>query len=326
MAPQQQDLWQLVNSFRVSQALYVAATLGLGDLVKDGARGADDLARATGTHPDALYRLLRALASIGVFHEDAERQFSLTGLGQGLRSDSPESVVGWAQFVGRPHIWDAWGELLHSIRTGENAFKHVHGTDVWSYRTEHPEDGRSFDRAMTDLTKHIHKAILAAYDFGRFETVVDVAGGRGALLVALLDAYPELHGVLFDQPAVVADALEHERLRVEAGSFFERVPEGCDAYILKWIIHDWEDEECLRILRTVRAAMRDGARLLVLERIIAEPNTYPAATFSDLNMLVMPGGRERTSDEFAALLARGGFALQSIHGDDPIAVIEAVPA
>jgi hypothetical protein len=317
------SLWQLVNGYRLTQALYVAATLGLGDRIGDGARSADDLAAETETHPDALYRLLRALASVGVLHEDDGKQFSVTELGSGLRSDSPVRISAWAAFVGRPHIWNAWGNLLHSVRTGENAFKHVHGTDVWSYRNEHPEDGEIFDRAMNDLTVHINKAILDAYDFGRFGTVVDVAGGRGALLVALLDAYPKLRGVLFDQPAVVADAISHERLRVESGSFFQSVPEGGDAYLLKWIIHDWEDAECLTILRNVRAAMDDEATLLLLERIIGEPNTDPAATFSDLNMLVMPGGRERTVDEFAALLAEAGFELRSVSGGDPIAVLEA---
>jgi hypothetical protein len=321
--PPRQDLWQLVNSFRLSQALYVAGTLGLADLVGDGARSSDDLARDTDTNPDALYRLLRALASVGVFHEHENRDFSLTELGQDLRTDSPSTIAGWAAFVGRPHIWHAWGDLLHSVRTGENAFKHVHGTDVWSFRNDHPEDGRIFDRAMSDLTVHIHQAILDAYDFGRLDTVVDVAGGRGALLVSLLDAYPQMNGVLFDQPAVVADALQHDRLRVESGSFFESVPEGGDAYMLKWIIHDWEDPECLAILRTCRTAMSGDATLLLLERIVGAPNTDPAAKFSDLNMLVMPGGRERTVDEFSTLLAEAGFELQNVSGGDPIAVLEA---
>jgi hypothetical protein len=324
--PPSQDLWQLANSFRVSQALYVAATLGLADRVADGARSSADLARETNTDADTLYRLLRALASIGVFHEDENAHFSLTELGQDLRSESPTSIAGWVAFVGRPHIWQAWGNLLHSVRTGENAFRHVHGTDVWSYRSNHPEDGKVFDQAMADLTTHIHGAILGAYDFSRFKTVVDVAGGRGALLASLLDVYPEMEGVLFDRPEVVADATKHERLRAVSGSFFESVPDGGDAYILKWIIHDWEDEESVAILRTCRAAMKDDATLLVLERIIGEPNTGPDATFSDLNMLVMPGGRERTVEEFATLLSQSGFALESVSGGDPIAVIEAVRA
>jgi O-methyltransferase/methyltransferase family protein len=320
------DLWELVNGFRVSQALYVAATLGLADRVAAEPRSADELAREAGADPDTLYRLLRALASVGVFHEDEDRRFSLTELGEDLRSDSPTSIAGWVAFIGREHIWHAWGELLHSVRTGENAFRHLHGTDVWSYRQEHEEDGRIFDRAMSDLTRHTHQAILDAYDFGRFGTVVDVAGGRGALLVSLLEAYPNLQGVLFDQPAVVSAALAHERLRVESGSFFESVPEGSDAYILKWIIHDWGDEESIAILRTCRAAMRDDSVLLLLERIVEEPNRGSATKFSDLNMLVMPGGRERTVDEFAQLFSAAGLRLSDVSGGNPIAVIEALPA
>ena len=330
---QQTELWNLVNGFRVSQALYVAATLGLADLLKNGARTADELAVDAGAHPEALYRLLRALASVGVFHEEEGKRFSLTPLGDSLRSDATTPLAGWAAFIGRPYLWEAWGNLLHSVRTGENAFRHVHGTDVWDYRTRHPEESPIFDRAMTDLTRSVNASILEAFDFGRFSTITDIGGGQGALLAAILARHAGLQGVLFDQPHVVSrasDVLETagvaDRCQVIAGDFFEAVPDGADAYLLKWIIHDWEDPEAISILRTCRNAMTSDATLLLIERIVGAPNDDPATKFSDLNMLVMPGGKERTIEEYRALLASAGLRLESASGGNPVAVIEAVPA
>jgi hypothetical protein len=310
------ELARLVNGYRVSQAIYVAATLGIADLLADGPRTSDDLAAETGADGRSLYRLLRALASVGVFREEEGRRFALKGLGNGLRSDAPEGIAGWAAFVGRPPHWQAWGELLHSVRTGENAFRHVHGTDVWSYRAQRPEESAGFDRAMRALTNSANRALVDAYDFGRFEVVVDVGGGNGTLLAGLLAAYPELEGVLFDQPHVVAGANDvlseagvADRCRVIGGSFFDGIPEGGDAYVLKAIIHDWEDEESIAILRSCRAAVPNGGTLLVIERVIDRPNEDAATKFSDLNMLVSAGGLERTLDEFEALFAATGFRL-----------------
>ena len=256
------ELERLVNGYRISQAIYVAATLGIADLLAGGARTSDDLAAEAGADPRSLYRLLRALASVGVLREDDGRRFALTDVGDGLRSDAPEGIAGWAAFIGRPPLWQAWGDLLHSVRTGENAFMHVHGTDVWSYRAQRPEENAVFDRAMRSLTGRSNRAFVEAYDFGRFGTLVDVGGGNGTLLAGLLATYPELKGVLFDQPHVVAGADEvlseacvADRCRVVGGSFFDGVPEGGDAYVLKAIIHDWEDEEAISILRSCRAAV-----------------------------------------------------------------------
>jgi hypothetical protein len=314
--PPAAELERLVNGFRVSQAIYVAATLRIADLLADGARTSDDLAAETGADPPSLYRLLRALASVGVFREEDGRRFTLTDVGDGLRSDAPEGIAGWAAFIGRPPLWGAWGDLLHSIRTGESAFTHVHGTDVWSYRAQRPEESAVFDRAMRALTGRSNRALLEAYDFGRFGTLVDVGGGNGTLLAGLLAAYPNLQGVLFDQAHVVAGADEilggagvAERCRVVVGSFFDGVPEGGDAYVLKAIVHDWEDRESIAILRSCRAAIPHGGTLLVIDRVIDRPNEDPVAKFSDLNMLVAPGGRERTLDEFEALFASAEFQL-----------------
>lgn len=312
-------LRRLVNGYQVTQAIHVAAVLGIADLLADGPRRSDDLAGATGAHPGALYRLLRALSGVGVFHEEEDRTFALTELGAGLRSDAPEPVGGWAAFVGEPYQWQAWSALLHSVRTGENAFRHVHGIDSWTFRAERPELSASFDRAMTSLSRLVVTAVLDAYDFGRFGRIVDVGGGNGAFLSAILARNPTARGVLFDQPHVVsgagpilAAAGVTDRCEVVAGSFFEAVPAGGDAYLLKAILHDWEDAPCIEILRTCRQAMADGSPLLVIERELGRPNQDPDAKFSDLNMLVGPMGQERTSAEYAALFAAAGFQFAGV--------------
>jgi hypothetical protein len=312
-------LLRLINGYYVTQAIHVAASLGIADLLADGTRTSDDLAHEAGADPDTLYRLLRALASVGVLHEGDGRLFSLTPLGELLRSDVPGSLHGWAAYAGRPYFWAAWAELLHSVRTGENAFRHVHGQDIWSYRADRPEESALFDAAMKALTGASIAAVIDAFDFSRFGTLVDVGGGNGALLASVLAANPALRGVLFDQAHVVAGAdqvLEAagvaDRCQIESGDFFEAVPEGGDAYLLRSIIHDWEDEESRAILRVVRAAMPEGAALLVVERDLGAPNEDAPVKFSDLNMLVGPGGRERTQDEYAALLESTGFRLVGV--------------
>jgi len=321
------ELRRLVNSYQLSQAIHVAAVLGIADLLADGPRSSDDLAEATGTNPRALYRLLRALSAFGLFHEDDERRFSLTELGDALRSDAPESVAGWAAFVGRRNIRDAWSVLEESIRTGENAFKLAHGVGVWEYRAQHPEESESFDRAMASSSQLVIRSLIDAYDFGRFGTIVDVGGGNGTLLRALLEEYPGLNGVLFDQPHVVEGVELGERGRIVGGSFFESVPEGGDAYLLKWIIHDWEDEESVAILRGCRASMGPAAVVLLIERDLGGPNENPAAKLSDLNMLVMPGGLERSEDEYAALFEQAGLRYtRTTVTATGHAVIESVPA
>jgi hypothetical protein len=312
-------LLRLVNGYYVSQAIHVAASLGIADLLADGTRTSDDLAHEADADPETLYRLLRALASVGVLHEGDGRLFSLTPVGELLRSDVPGSLHGWAAYAGRPYFWAAWAELLHSVRTGENTFQHVHGQDIWSYRADRPDESALFDAAMKALTGASNAALIDAFDFSRFGTLVDVGGGNGALLASVLASNPALQGVLFDQAHVVAGAdqvLEAagvaDRCRIESGSFFESVPEGGDAYLLKSIVHDWEDEESSAILRVVRAAMPEGATLLVVERDLGAPNEDAPTKFSDLNMLVGPGGRERTQDEYAALFESTGFRLVGV--------------
>ena len=277
------DLTRLVNGFQAAQAVHAAAVLGVADLLAGGPRASDDLAAATDTHAPSLYRLLRALAAVGVLEEDGERRFALTALGECLRADAPEPVGAWAVHVGQPYFWDAWGDLLHSVRTGETAFRALHGEDTWSWRSRHPEAGAVFDAAMTAASRRANRALVDAYDFSRFGTVVDVGGGHGALLAGLLARHPAMRGVLFDQPHVVAGAADvlaaagvADRCEIVGGDFFDDVPAGGDAYLLKWILHDWDDEEAVAILRACRAAAPDGGALLVVERVIARPTRTPS--------------------------------------------------
>jgi hypothetical protein len=312
-------LMRLLLGFQVSQAIHVAATLGIADALADGPRSSDELAAALGAHPPTLYRLLRALASVGVLREQEGRRFALTPQGECLRSDTSEPVAPYAVFIGQQRHWETWGHLLHSVLTGENAFQHLYGMPVWEARALDPEAGTIFDRAMTATSLRQADAVTAAYDFGQFQQVVDVAGGQGALLAAILARHTALRGVLFDQPHVVEQAapvLEAagvtERCQVVGGSFFETLPEGGDAYVLKAIIHDWEDAESIAILQGCRRAIAPHGRLLVIERELGPPNERPDVKFSDLNMLVLPGGRERTGEEFEELFAAAGFRLANV--------------
>ena len=321
------DLLRLVNGHQIARAIQVAAELGVADAVADGVRPVDELARETGSDEQSLYRLLRALAAVGVLREGEGRRFELTELGRHLRSDDPDSIAGWAAFAGGPSIWAAWGALDHSIRTGENAFTHVHGEDVWAYRAKRPEESALFDRAMAGHTGRASDAVLEAEDFGRFSLIVDVGGGNGTLLGKILARNPQARGILFDQPHVVAEAELPGRCEGVGGSFFESVPAGADAYVLKAIIHDWEDAEAVAILESVRRAIVLHGRLFLIEWVLGGANERPGAKFSDLNMLVNPGGRERTIGEYASLFEQAGFRLvREVETASGHSVIEAAPA
>jgi hypothetical protein len=325
---------RLVDGYQVSQAIHVAVVLGLPDRVAGGPRSADELASATGSHPRSLYRLMRALATVGVFHELPGQRFQATELSDALRSDAPAPISGWAAFAGRPPTWRAWGSLLHSVRTGESAFEHVHGCDMWAYWSGHPEEGVAFDAAMTSTAGVVSSAVLDAYDFGRFREIVDVGGGRGGFLASILTRWPEVRGVVLDLPHVVAGAGEllagqgvAERCRIAPGSFFDEVPAGADAYLLKSVMHNWPDEKAVEILRVCRAAMDGHATMLLVERVIRGPNEDPDSAFVDINMLVGPGGQERTQLEYADLLDAAGLRLvRVVPSSSVMSVIESVPA
>jgi hypothetical protein len=268
-----------------------------------------------------------------VYERRDDGTLALTELGQTLRSDVPGSMAAWARFIGRPYYWQAWTGLEHSVRTGENAFTAVHGTSVWEYRTVRPDEERIFDAAMTGLSAAVATAVAEAYDFGTVDRLVDVGGGRGHLLAAALRRHPALRGILFDQPAVVARAGEvlsgagvADRCEIVGGSFFESVPDGGEVYLLKSVIHDWPDEESVAILAVCRRSVPPNGRLLLVEQLLEEGPDPVRTAFSDLNMLVAPGGRERTRAEYDTLLAAAGFRLERAvpTGTDSF-VLEAVP-
>jgi O-methyltransferase domain/Dimerisation domain len=278
------ELMRLINGFQVSQALRVAARLAVADHLKDGPKSADVLARTCDAHPGSLYRLLRALASVGVFHENDDKEFSLTPVGC-LTSDAVGTRRNWAQYVGGPGNWHAWGNLLHSIKSGEGAYQITHGTDSWSYRQQHPEEQAVFDSAMTGNSLSHARAVLEAYDFKTFSRIVDIGGGQGLLLREILLACPASRGVLFDQPQVVESetlvttpGLEN-RVETVAGSFFDAIPSGGDAYVMKVILHDWDDDKAIEILRACSRAMSPAATLVVIERVIALPTRSPRQSF-----------------------------------------------
>ena len=307
------ELIGIARGYQRSQALAVAARLRIADVLAGGPRSADDLALATETDPSTLYRLLRALASIGVFTELAEHTFENNAASEYLRSDHVLSVAPVVEMLCAEYEWSAWGALDHSVRTGENAATHVLGMDVWEHRRDDPDASRTFDAAMRTLTRASGNEI-AAHDFASFAVVADIGGGTGAFLGALLRENPRQHGILFDQPHVVAHAQPtlatagvHGRVDVVAGSFFESVPTGADAYVLRRILHDWTDDKCVEILRCVRRSMTPDARLIVIDAVVGAPNEEPLAKWLDLMMLVSAGGRERTDEEWDALLADGGF-------------------
>ena len=322
MSPDQDvanELRRLINGYQVTQAIHVIVELGIPDLLGDGRMNAADLAHAVNANEDALYRTLRALASIGVLEESADRQFALTPMGALLRRDNRRSLAPWAAFIGTAAHWQAWSNLSRSIETGESAFRFTHGADVWEYRREHPAEGNLFDASMTAQTRSADTALVDAYDFSKYPVVADIGGGRGALLAAILLANPSIRGILFDQPHVLTAAPElldaagvADRCDIVAGNFFESVPSGADAYVLKWIIHDWQDAEAITILEKCRAAMPADGRALLVERLVEGPNVGPEAKWIDMQMLVMAGGRERTLAQFEELLGRAGLRLVDV--------------
>ncbi|MGH3923222.1 MAG: methyltransferase [Pseudonocardiaceae bacterium] len=327
-------LRDLVAGSWVSQAISVAARLGVADALVDGPRGVEDIAEAVGAHPPTLYRLLRALGDVGVVTELTGPRFTLTQLGELLRSDVPGSLRAWTTMMGMPFVRDAWTDLYQTLLTGESAFGRVHGKAVFDYLAEHPDDAAVYNAGLASFTSVMRAAIPTAYDFGQFDVVVDVGGGNGTLLAAILSTHREVRGVLFDRPNVVVDAgpiLDAagvaDRCRVQSGSFFESVPPGADAYLISNVLLDWDDEAVLRILRTCRAAMAEQARLLVIETIIPD-GTEPSATkLFDLQMLVMsPGGRQRSGAEYASLFEQANLRLNRvIPSRGPASLVEAVP-
>jgi len=330
-APPQVALLQMMTGYWVSQAVYVAAKLGIADLLSDGPAQYEGLAVASRADPPSLYRVLRALASVGVFREAETGWFELTPTATLLRSDNPDSMRALALTYGEEQ-YRTWSDMLKSIQTGGTAFDRVFGMSYWAYLAEHPESNEIFNQAMTSWSSQLDRAVLAAYDFGQFKTLVDVGGGYGRLLATILRAHAGLQGVLFDQPHVVEGAVNvlqdagvSDRCAAVGGDFFVEVPPG-DAYVMSQIVHDWDDRRSLTILQTCRRAIARGGKLLVVELVIAPGNDPDFGKFLDLHMLAMAGGRERTEAEYRTLLAAAGFQLtQVVPTQAGASVIEAEP-
>jgi hypothetical protein len=321
---------QLMSGFWISRCIYITAKLGLADLLKDGPKTAADLAEATGTHDSSLFRVLRALASVGILAQDEQDRFGDTPLLQTLRSDVPGSLRAFAMIeLGEEH-YPAWGELLHSVQTGGIAFDHAFGTDVWGFFKQHPDNAKIFNDAMSGMTAQATDALHAAYDFAGIETLLDIGGGHGGLITSILTRNPQMRGILFDAPQVIEGAKQAlaaseagDRCEPVGGNFFEAVPAGADAHILKWIIHDWNDEQSATILKNSHRAMKEGGKLILVEAVVPLGSEPHFSKFMDLNMLVMTGGRERTESEFRRLYEASGFRLTRIvPTESPFSVIE----
>jgi hypothetical protein len=329
VSPSMQMMQILWPGAMVVQAIHVAAKFALADLVAGGPKSIAELAEATHTDGPSMARFLRALTSLGIFVEDATGRYRQTALSDTLRSDHPESMRPSAMMLGAHFIWEPSGGLEETVRTGQPAFERVHGAPFFEHMAGHSDDAAVFNAAMSSAPDYL-AAIVGAYDFSKFERIVDVGGGHGRLLAAILSANPRLRGVLHDLPAVVtaASALRQEpisqRCEIIGGDFFKEVPAGGDAYILKGIIHDWNDEGALKILKNCRHAIQPDGTLLLVESVLT-PSTAPATAMMDMLMMVLTSGRERTESEFRSLLQEAGFSVLQVIREARVSIIESRP-
>jgi|SRR5215831_1647122 len=327
------QMLQLISGFWIARCIYVLAKLGLADAIKDEPRTADDLAAATGTHGPSLFRVLRALASVGVITQDDRNRFGATPLSDTLR-DVPGSIRSFAMTeLGEEH-YPAWGELLHSVRTGGIAFDQAFGQNCWEFFAKNPENAKIFNDAMSGMTAQANEALHGSYSFTGINKIMDVGGGHGGLITSILQRNPQMTGILFDSPQVIEGAQARmqasdvaDRCEVVGGDFFESVPAGADTIVLKWIIHDWNDEQSVAILKNCARALPDNGKLILVEAVVPSTSEPHFSKFIDLNMLVMTGGRERTESEFRQLYEDSGFKVTRIvPTESPFSVIEGVKA
>jgi hypothetical protein len=332
----QETMLGLITGYWVSQLVFVAAKLGLADALAKGPRTPESVAESVGAHPPFLRRVLRALASVGVFAEDARGRFRLTSLGQTLRSDRPGSFKDFALMIVDDYNWQGWSALTHGVVTGELPFAHVHGCPIFEYLQQHPDKERVFAASMANISETENAAVARAYPFGRLSRLVDVGGSHGHLLATILRRHRKLRGVLSDQPQVVTNAAQsgfitgpdvRDRCETAGGDFFTSVPAGADGYIMKYIIHDWEDEKSIRILGNCRDAMAPDGRVLVVDHVVPPGNRPNWGKLLDINMMALTGGLERTREEFRDLFARAGLRLRRVIPTAcPLSIVEGVRA
>jgi hypothetical protein len=332
--PPEMLLMQMVFGKAVTQALSVAARFKIADQLVSGPKTAAELAALTGLHAGHLYRVMRALAGLGVFAGDEQGKFSLTPMGNLLRSDIPGSARPIATYVCDPWSWKPWGDLAGAVKTGQPVFDRMFGEGVFDYFAKHPDEAATFNEGMTGFSQQAAAAVLKAYDFSKFGTIVDVGGGHGALLLAILKANPGVKGVVFDAPQVAVGATEaikaagmSDRCRAEGGDFFKAVTAGGDAIVMKNIIHDWNDAKATTILKACRAAIKPSGKLLLVELVVPPGFAPHMAHILDLEMMVICDGKERTEVEYRDLLAGAGFKLTRVVPTEgsPYSIVEAVP-
>jgi len=322
----------MCTAYWVSRLVHVAAELGLADHLAAAPLTADELAGRTKTHAPALYRVLRSLASLGLFTEDASRRFSLTALGEALKSGAPGAARASILTLGGEPIATAWQQLIYSVRTGKPAFEEAHGKPIFPWLAEHPDEAALFGETMINFHGAEPAAVASAYDFSGYSTIVDVGGGTGNLLTTILAKYPQSRGMLYDLPHVAAEATAliktrglTDRVKVEVGDFFLTIPAGGDAYLMSHVIHDWSEEQCRVILANCRRAMKAGSRLLLIEMVLPPGDAPHPGKMLDMMMLIGPGGQERTADEYKTLLESAGLRLlQVLPTDSAVSIVEAV--
>lgn len=333
LVPPPAAILEMITGGMLAQAIHVAAKLGIADELASQARSAAELAQRVDASEDGLARLLRALAGKGLFRQRADGRFELTAVGQTLRSDSPVSMRSMALLFGLPEHREHWTHLSDAVRTGQPQIEAIRGMEAWAYFESNPAFGKVFNDAMTSMSNLGKAAIVSAYDFSHSGTIVDVGGGHGALLAAILSRNPSARGVLYDLPSVVEGAgaplraaRVESRCSIEAGSFFDGVPEGGDTYILKGIIHSWSDGQVLKMLRNVRDVVKPDGRLLLIGIIVPEGNSAHMSKMFDLEMMLVVGGRERTEVEHRQLLTTAGFELVNVtQTASPMCIVEAKP-
>ena len=332
--PPHVQLIQMATAYWASRLLYVAAKLGLADHLADGPQTAEALAGPTGTHAPSLYRVMRTLASVGVLTEDGEHRFALTPLGEALTSGAPGSARATVLTLAGDWVWGGFEHLLYSVETGKSGIEKSLGEPIFDWLGKHPEDAALFSETMIGFHGMEPAAVAAAYDFSSLGTIVDVGGASGNLLTTILGSHAGPRGIVFDLPHVVRDApalIEARglanRVTIESGSFFERVPVGGDAYLLSHVIHDWSEDQCLTILGNCRAAMKPDGRLLIIEMVLPEHNEPHPGKMLDMMMLVGPGGQERTEPEYRVLLGKAGLrATKAVPTHSAVTIIEAMLA
>jgi tRNA A58 N-methylase Trm61 len=323
-------LGQILFGGLVLQSVGVVAKLRIADMLAEKPQTADELAVKTSTHSASLYRILRALEGIGIFARNSELKFQLTSIGELLRSDVPNSMRNLAIMQCEDWLWSNWGSMMHSVKTGKTAQEKVHGVGAFEFLMKNNEAAEIFNNGMTSISQSAALAIVESYDFSTVSKIVDIGGGHGILLAAILKANSNVQGVLFEEQSVIEGAgnlLEKEgvknRVELISGDFFESVPSGADAYIMKHIIHDWDDEKCISILKNIHNAVKDNGKVLIIESVIPESSKPHYSKILDLEMLVTAGGKERTKHEYKTLLEASGFMMtRIISTNSPFSVIE----